>query len=324
MSGDGADRVTQGYRAASEALDERPSAATRAAILAAAARQVQAGPRDAQSPLATSPTPSRSRWPLAAVATVLLSTLAVMMATRTEREMSTFTPPTDAVAEKTAPIAPAAPTVDSTTPATAPAEPPAPSVERKQQRGKGAAAARLDAPSAAPSTANEARRNAAAAPAIAPKVAAPAAEPLRAKEELEQQRTTEPRVSDQGAPASSAASPPTMSTDRDGLLKRAPAPAAMPDSAVSAESPARQRDERSAVSGAAQQAAKPAASESAGAAVGQARSEVDLGAEAWLEKIIALRAGGRDAEADAELKRFRERYPQVQVPPSALPPTGTR
>ena len=44
----------------------------------------------------------------------------------------------------------------------------------------------------------------------------------------------------------------------------------------------------------------------------------------WLERIIKLRREGRHDEADAELKRFRERYPQVQPPAEALPPAGTR
>jgi len=47
----------------------------------------------------------------------------------------------------------------------------------------------------------------------------------------------------------------------------------------------------------------------------------------WLERIVKLRREGREAEADAELKRFRERYPDVQVPPAALPggtTAGTR
>jgi hypothetical protein len=49
-------------------------------------------------------------------------------------------------------------------------------------------------------------------------------------------------------------------------------------------------------------------------------------AQQWLERIVRLRHAGRHDEADAELKRFRERYPEVQVPAAALPPgqAGTR
>jgi len=118
MSGD---RSVRGYRAATDTLDERPSAATRAAILAAAARQVQAAPRDAREPIAAPRVTPRKRWPYAAAAAVLLSSLAVMMATRTEREMPTFTAPTERVAENAAPAKP----VPSPEPPLSAAPPPA-------------------------------------------------------------------------------------------------------------------------------------------------------------------------------------------------------
>ncbi len=95
MSGLGDERLDRGYRAANDTLDERPSAATRASILAAAARQVQAGPRDAQALRRVPRAGAMLRWPMAAAAAVLLSTLAVMMAVRTEREMPSFSPPAE-------------------------------------------------------------------------------------------------------------------------------------------------------------------------------------------------------------------------------------
>jgi hypothetical protein len=55
--------------------------------------------------------------------------------------------------------------------------------------------------------------------------------------------------------------------------------------------------------------------------------DFERSAPAWLEHIVRLRDAGRHTEADAELKRFRERYPQVAVPRVALPPAdaaGTR
>ncbi len=73
-------------------------------------------------------------------------------------------------------------------------------------------------------------------------------------------------------------------------------------------------------------AAPPAAG--LGAATGTVRAEVDAAkpssASEWLERIIKLRRAGRHEEADVELKRFRESYPQVTVPAEALPTTGTR
>jgi len=58
--------------------------------------------------------------------------------------------------------------------------------------------------------------------------------------------------------------------------------------------------------------------------VADAAGTDELRAEDWLEKIIKLRKAGRQDEADAELKRFREHYPQVQIPADALSPSGTR
>ncbi len=89
MTTDRDDAATRRYREASAELDERPSAAARAAILAAAARHVEAKPRAADAPRVS----HRRRWPLAAAAAVLLSSLAVMMAQRTAEEMPTFTAP---------------------------------------------------------------------------------------------------------------------------------------------------------------------------------------------------------------------------------------
>ena len=82
------DPVGRDYRAASDALDERPAPATRAAILAAAAREANARPRDAAGSFV--PRRAMKRWPMAAAAAVLLSTLAALLTVRTEREMPSF------------------------------------------------------------------------------------------------------------------------------------------------------------------------------------------------------------------------------------------
>ncbi len=58
--------------------------------------------------------------------------------------------------------------------------------------------------------------------------------------------------------------------------------------------------------------------------VTEAEVTTGLPASEWLERIIKLRRAGRHDEADVELKRFREIYPQVTVPAEALPVTGTR
>ena len=72
--------------------------------------------------------------------------------------------------------------------------------------------------------------------------------------------------------------------------------------------------------------AREAAPASQGAVRLDAARDFEGSAPLWLERIVKLRREGRDADADAELKRFRERHPEVQVPPAALPgaAAGTR
>jgi hypothetical protein len=254
MSTDRDDATARRYREASAALDERPSAATRAAILAAPPRQVEARPRAADAPRVA----RRPRWPLAAAAAVMLSTLAVMMANRTEQEMPSFTAPTERAPEPVA-MAPtpseAAPSSGSAAqlPASPNADAPAPMAKRS-----------------ASSRAREERSPASAMTA----------------ERIDEQR------SDAASPVVSARS-----------AERAP-------NVASAE--ARQE----------LPAAPPA---SQGAARVDAARDFEGSALLWLERIVKLRSEGREAEADAELKRFRERYPDVRVPPAALPgAAGTR
>ena len=322
MSGDNADRIQRDYRAANEALDERPSAATRASILAAAARQVQAGPRDAAAPMAA-PKPGRRRWPMAAAAAVMLSTLAVMMAVRTEHEMPTFTPPTGGDESGAAATrAPAAPGVESRSApdksaadAAVATTPRAPSLAKER-----AATPAAVAPAAAPPTSSTSALRDAAPPVADSKVTAPIVDP-RAKEEVAGLR----------APA---APPPEPSAAAPLEAERAaPSPSSSDMAAAESVAPSvdreRRRDEGAANLARAPARQAPAVTGALGAAAEKPRAEGDvaaneLRAEDWLEKIIKLRQTGRHEEADAELKRFRERYPHVQVPAAALPPSGTR
>lgn len=301
MSGSEADRSVQGYRAATESLDERPSAATRNAILAAAARQVQAGPRDARASVA--PAPRRQRWPYAAAAAVLLSTLAVMMATRTEQEMPTFTAPAGTAEPAAGPTAvpvPAKPAAAESvvadaapTPAPAASEPAATIAQREPRPAQVAPAPASPAPPSAPMIVDgEAKLNA-------------ATEPARAKEEVAAPRAAPPAQT-------ASAEAPRAAADA------APAPLAKRQTAPLNETAERVRDESEAVAGrAAPQAAQ-------GTVAGALRSEADLPAGEWLDRIAKLRRAGRHGEADAELKRFRERYPQVTIPAEMLAPAGTR
>lgn len=271
MSTDRDEVAARRYREASAALDERPSAATRAAILAAAARQVEARPQAADAPLDS----RRPRWPLAAAAAVLLSTLAVMMANRTGDEMPSFTAPAErapeAVAVAPAPSVAATPSADSVAPS------PAPSI------------AQATAPIAKRSTASDAREERSSA------TAAP-------KERLDVQ-------------GSEAASPPAAARPAERVAEGASAearqelPAASPSAPLAP--PRAAPLARSAPAPAAQDAARL-----------DAARDFEGSAPMWLERIVKLRKEGREAEADAELKRFRERYPEVQVPSAALPGGG--
>jgi hypothetical protein len=317
----GDDDLMRRYREASAAANEQPGASTRASILAAAARQVHAKPTDAKLPY------RRARWPLAAAAAVMLSTLAVMLAIRTNEELPQFGAPPDAGSASRAPAAP-----DS---------------EPLQQELKAAEEVQLQSKPAreqpAEQRADGARQS--GDTASEPKRAVPAS--TRAKTETTD-RPTESRANEnrvrESARTPADASPPSAARPSSPVP---PPVAAAPPAPASAPAPlAKQRAEAEAgaalqgfgQSGAAvrPKEAKPQAAASAERDARQdaagalssasraeapaARDEIEGSAATWLERIIRLRREGRHDEAEAELKRFRERYPQVQVPPQALPP----
>jgi len=306
MSTDRDDAPARRYREASAALDERPSAATRATILAAAARQVEARPLSADAPRVV----RRPRWPLAAAAAVLLSTLAVMMADRTGQEMPSFTVPAERAAESVAlapaPSTAATPPSDNAVPLPAPPIAQAPAPIAKRPAASNAREERSSVP-AVPSEREDARRSGAASPAVSARSAEQAREAAGA--EARQQLPT--------APPAAPPAPPRAAP----LARSAPAPAAagaMPAPEIAAERPEAASADRA--------SAGERAPESQGAARLDAARDVEGSAPMWLERIVKLRREGREAEADAELKRFRERYPDVQVSPAALPggAAGTR
>jgi hypothetical protein len=269
------------YREASAALDERPSDATRAAILAAAARNVGAKPEAAGAPRS----PLRRRWPLAAAATVLLSSLAVILASRTEQHMPTHTMQEEQAAMPS-PHSPMDLSKDSAAVDRGPAEaaaasaPPPPQSDAAQ---KPRAAEQSPAPAAPPQAAPPAP--------VAPESAAPAPgpklpeTPLRAAKPSAAQTTSDATSSSPDAAGSDRA----LSTEQ--MARRvAPAPSAQGDDA-----------RHEATSKRAQRSARE-----------------------WLELIVRLRTEGRHAEADAELKRFRESYPEREVPAAAQAAAGAR
>jgi hypothetical protein len=366
------DATLRRYREASAALDERPSEAARAAVLAAAARQVNARPMSADAPRPV----ARRRWPLAVAATVLLSTLAALVATHTEQEMPTFTAPVDRTEGKVA-VAPAqraqleapqaaAPAAvaeaDKSTAATTPAAPrvaqapSAPPVAQPAKPAEGRVAAeppltqpsngaagnklsktraatadqdaqprsieetreRRDAPlpaaepvaRAKANTANEAETGSSEAQGIESKRRA---FPGAASGSLQSAPSTPPPPAASAPPAvAGAAAPQSQTAGRD---LQTTADSAKREQAFGERAAARNDAAPPVVQGAMRQEAAPKES---------APKDYEASADTWLDYVVRLRREGRHDEADLELKRLRERYPDVRVPPAALRPTATR
>jgi len=321
---DNSGKMVDRYRQASAELDERPSASVRASILAAAAREVGARPISADAPR-----PIRRRWPLAAAAAVMLSTLAVMMAIRTNEEMPQFSAPPESASSAADKVATPATTAPAPSMAESPAKPSeamnqqvperqgAPTQERSEARARPESDSIAQAPRVTSPALTE-------APAAA-RVKKESGSVAQAPREMSPPTPTE-------IPAPARASEP-KNNELEKLLRSAPA-AAPPAAEPAAR--AKLRAEQSAAGAAAQtppmdqassdarrDAAKPATPAPLSAAQ-EERKQTDESAAAWLERIIKLRREGRHVEAEAELKRFRDRYPQVQLPPEALPPAGKR
>lgn len=304
------------YREASREIDERPSAGTRAAILAAAAREVGARPVDASADAVRTVRP-RLRWPWAAAAAVMLSTLAVMMATRTEQEQPTFTAPpatpsapAEVARERTGepqPAADSAPTVAHSAP---------PAVASPSEVASDAQRANVPRPT---QPLRKEKRELAAAPEPAAVARAKTDAVAEADASSAGASVAEPSARPPAAPlpaAPPATSPPMSTADAAsgalGGLRSSESREAKEQRGTGEERPQRQ----DAAAGTAKTAQKPAADEN--------EATVEQRPEDWLQKIVRLRTAGRHEEADAELKRFRERYPQWPVPPAALAPAATR
>ena len=296
---DGADssanpELVSRYRQASAEMDERPAASARASILAAAAREVGARPVDAATKLR-----APRRWPLAAAAAVMLSTLAVMLAIRTNEEMPQFSPPPEPVRSTADTAAPPAAKIAQTPPLAD--QPPR---QRQSTDERSAASKPARALEERPAALAESEADSVAQAPREISRAAPVEPPSASISKEEEQAR-------QNVPAALPAAPAPEPTNRSKL--RAEQPAA----GVAAQAPPMDQ-----AAEARRDAAKPAPVTSS--AAHSERKQTEESAAAWLERIVKLRREGRHDEADTELKRFRERYPQVQLPSEALLPPGTR
>lgn len=276
------DALRQANRVAAEHRDERPDPRVRAAVLAAAARAVDARPANVPTPGQPSGRARTRRWPLSAAALLLVSVLAGMVGTRALRDAPERVTNVAVLAPTAVPNpapqpkaeAPAAGPVTAPVRATDPAQAPAP----------------VPAPRAASTPQTP-------LPHRPPSVAPPTAEVQRA----ERSSTVARAAQDEAA----AATVERRAEAPAPAVPRSPAPATFGrQSAVAPE-------------------AEPDALARADAARNR-RAVEPLSAEAWVERIVRLRADGNDGEADRELEALRVRYPGFAVPAGALRATGTR
>ncbi len=302
--------VDAAYRAASATLDEGPDARVRAAVLAAAARAVDARPRDVDAPFAS----RRRTWSIAALLVVSVGVgLVAMHAVRERPELvAARTPPVLVASGPPLDSFPAGRRVDSpaarrappsdmrseTRPAREPSKPIA-----RDPGARVAAPARL-ADARTPNEAPTQRPDAAAARPFA-KPASPVA--------TEALPSAAPTAADALPPA-----PIADATSAAGATVRAKraAPSGDATANVAAGAPASSAPSSSvAVVADADARAKTQAS---------AEDDVDDDPSRWAARIAALRALGRDDEADRELARLRARHPAFVVPRDALRGEGTR
>lgn len=263
------DEVVVHYRAASGVVDEAPAAEVRAAVLAAAARAVQARPHGADAARPGDARPKlHMRLPLAAAATLVLSSIAVLLATRVEEQVRAPSAP----AQDEARIAARAPAADVRASDVPTSDVPTQKSPTEATRKTAVAANRTP-----PRTQQAPRTDAAAHQRRQNAVSAPAPRPVGESTSVDR------------ADADTSAAP-------SGIRARESSAAA------------------------AKAATASAAAERAGDAAAQRAEEADPAH--WIERITRLRTQGRDAEADEEIRRFRERHPQIALPPAALRPTG--
>ena len=286
------DALRRAHRLAADQVDERPDPSVRAAVIAAAARAVDANSRSTVQPPRGAPFATR-RWPLSAAAVLTVSVMTALIASQVLRdEPERIT------------------TIASPTP-----------LQQPQQPQQAEAVAAPDAPATAPSL-DERRISRQVESKPTQKVVPPAPK----REAVARPRAFEPEArADANAELPVRAAPPRSPTPLPLPLPSSVEALDRAKSAVAGDVDAARtpRDERAAVrTEVAPTAALASAPLTARRQVGRAAEPAS--AEAWVERIVRLRAEGHDAEADRELEGLRRRYPGFEVPAAALTATGTR
>jgi hypothetical protein len=302
-------RFDQAWAAVS---DEAPPPALDAAILAAARREVGAGPREARAAVAEATRPERWWFPLAAAATIGAIALGVLQVVGTDGVFSggspavvSDLPPETTATSRGAPAPkPDAPPGTVTTPQVAGPEAAAPTPVRPPVRF-------APLPTAPADTVRP-------APRPLPPPAAAAAD----KAEAPQRDAVSAPAGAVAREATAGAAPDAASDPRPPVLRFVPSPAPAPDGAVEAAtvpaappagSPPISRERTANQATAAQLAATPPERARADAAPAARGPGALLPVPEWIALIRRLRDEGRIDDAVKELSAFRRAHPDHRL-----------
>ncbi len=275
-------------RDASAQADETPGPAVRTAVLAAATRDASKN-----APVrSTTRSFGRRRWPLSAAALLVVSLVTGLVFERTLRDDP----------ERMTTIA----RHDAATPLSVPAPAPPPSGS--------------DDATGASTTAAKPGEKEPAARAVAPRAATPARPGTTSR--------AAPKVDIARAPSPAAATaedPAAPAVRRDETVRApAAASAAAAATAPSTEDAATTREEPPLPRPQTGAATLPAAPLARVQSLRNHSGVEPESPEAWVARIVALRATGDDDEAERELKALRARYPGFAVPATAEGAAGSR
>ncbi len=297
----GHDAVERVYRQAAEELAERPDPQVRAAVLAAAARAVDAKPRDAAHHVSSHPFAAR-RWPLSAAALLVVSIMTGLVVTHGWGERPDLVGANQDRREETHARSQAPPQAPDQAPAPSTADTRSPGAigpvgaeadkgqsARRETESRPSIPRRREPGAAAPGVNDSVTRDtpAKALPDLAGEISSG---PTRQKAETPYSNAM-PAPADPAAPAAFTQRPLSRSTDAGTEARE------KTDARSRAESRAEPRV--------------------------NSRIESDSPA-AWVGRIVKLREAGSDDEADREIARLKQRYPNFAIPREAMRSMGTR